>query len=231
MARFFKSLFVVILICLGVFFIFSYRLEVTRFFSKSAPFFNGLFRENTDQRKIIELQAEIAQLKFDANTAEERQEDDRYHYKVAEIYSRYPFNDQSVVIINLGSADGMREGMPVFLERGVLFGKVRAVRRTQSDVETIFNTSWKTSVSVGEKNIKAVYVGGPVPMLDFIPKDAVVTPGDAVLNIAPDIPLHASLGTVFSTDPSSYDVWQKAKVSPDFDLNNFHTVLVMLDFP
>jgi rod shape-determining protein MreC len=179
------------------------------------------------------LQAEIAGLKADSNLAEKAQQlkEDKYHYKIAEIYSRYPFNDQSMVVINLGSADGIKEGMPVFLERGVLFGKVRTVRRTQSDVETIFNTSWKTSVSIGTGNVKAVYVGGPIPTLDFIPKDAKIAAGDSILNIAPDLPLHVSLGTVLSMDPSSYDVWQRAKISPDFDLNTFNTVLVMIDFP
>lgn len=234
MGKFLKSLALFGALIALLFVLYLYRGVVTEVLARFGTGLRNLSRERESDRKILELESELQRLRNERALTETKSalsSEDRYRYKIAEIYSRYPFNDQSIVFINLGSDDGIKEGMPVFIEKGVLLGKVKKVKRTQSEVETIFSALWKTSVAVGSKDVKAVYVGGASPSLDFVPKDAVLTSGERVVSIAPDLPLGTLLGKVSEIDKNSYEVWQRAKVEPLFYPESFSTVLVLVDFP
>ena len=232
MARFLKSLAWFGALIALLFFLYSYRAAISETFARAGIFLRGLPRERDGDRKILELSAEVERLKSELSRARAAlSKEDRYHYKIARIYSRYPFNDQSAVYIDLGSEDGIREGMPVFVTKGVLLGKVKKAHRTQAEVETIFSALWKTSVSAGRGGVKAVYLGGAVPRLDFVPKDAAISAGEGISSISPDLPLGTLLGKVLKVEKEAYEVWQKAEVEPLFYSESFSTVLVLVDFP
>ncbi|MEK9177338.1 MAG: rod shape-determining protein MreC, partial [Patescibacteria group bacterium] len=231
MAKFLKQLAVLGALIALLFVLYSYRGFLAQVSARAGTSLRDFARGSDKDAEILALQSENQRLRNElAYVGEEakRPAEDRYRYKIAEVHSRYPFNDQSAVFLSLGSLDGVREGMPVFVEKGVLLGKIKKVARTQSEVETILSPQWKTSVAVGEKKVKAVYAGGVPPELDLIPKDAALAPGDLVISIAPDLPLGTLLGKVKEAGGETYDVWQKAEVEPLFFPESFQTVLVLV---
>lgn len=234
MARFFKLLLGALALLAALFFLYTYRTPIVRTLSGAATAVKNFSSDNADRRKIIELEAknQILSLELERTASTNSlPKDERYHYKTARVHSRYPFNDASLVVIDLGSDDGIREQMPVFVEKGVLFGKVRKVRRTTSEVESIWSAGWRMSVAIGESGTKAVYIGGDKPSLDLVPKEAKISAGDAVISTSPDAPLGSFVGKVSEVSNNSYDVWQRASVIPAFDAGEFSTVFVLVDFP
>ncbi|MDO8556933.1 MAG: rod shape-determining protein MreC [Candidatus Jorgensenbacteria bacterium] len=153
------------------------------------------------------------------------------HYIEARLYSRYPFNDQGVIVVAAGSDDGVRLDMPVLAREGVLFGRISAVRRTQSEVETIFDPAWRSSVYIGEKNTKAVLRGGKTPVIEFVPKEAAIQKGEIITNSSPNFPLGASAGTILLVHAVDRDLWQSADIDPGYTLNDVQSALIVTDFP
>jgi rod shape-determining protein MreC len=235
MKRFFGYLLLALVLLGAFFFFYRSRAGASEFLSGLTSSIFTIGREEESARRIAELEArnkvlelDLAELRSDSTR---RIADDRYHYKTARVYSRYPFNDASLITINLGSDDGVKEGMPVFAAKGVLLGKIRSVSRTESEIETIWSPAMRVSVTVGSEGIKAVYLGGSSPSLDLIPKEAKISEGASVLSTSPEFPLSSSLGSVSEISSASYEVWQKAKVAPAFEVDMLRTVFVMVDFP
>lgn len=155
----------------------------------------------------------------------------RYHYKTAGVFSNYPFNNYASLIINAGSDDGIKVGMPVLAGEGVLLGKIKEVSRTQSEVATIFDPNWRSAAAFGPNRIKALLIGGPAPYLDLISKEATTTIGDSVFNLAKDFPLNLNLGKILNSESGEESIWFRAKVEPPVHFEGLRKVMVILDFP
>jgi cell shape-determining protein MreC len=234
MKSFFRFLGLAALFLGLIIFFFTSRESIARFLGALRVRTLAFGSENALSRTLLELSAENERLVREIERAGIKtpaSQGDRYHYKTARVFSRYPFNDEATVVIDLGSEDGMKEHMPVFVSRGVLLGKIRSVSRTQSEVETIRNASWRTSVTIGSEGTKAVYSGGSSPFLDLIPKDVKLHEGDKIVSVSPEFPLGTVLGTVGKLSGATYDVWQQAKVVPAYEPEAFSTVFVLVDFP
>ncbi len=146
-------------------------------------------------------------------------------------YSRYPFNDKSLLVIQGGSDENLALSMPVMYGDFILAGRVTRVSRTQSEVQTIFDPSWKSSVYIGASKIKAVLKGGENPTLELIPKDAVIAEGDVVVNSSPDFPLGVFIGTVSSVSKKEHDLWAKADLRVGYSFDDVRNVSVITNFP
>jgi cell shape-determining protein MreC len=154
-----------------------------------------------------------------------------YDYRVAGVYSDYPFNNYASLAIDLGTEDGVKVGMPVLASEGVLLGKIKSADRTRSEVATIFDPNWRSAAAFGVDRVKALLVGGPAPYLDLIPKEAAMVPGDAVFNLAKEFPLNLNLGKVLERDSGDGGIWSRAKVEPPVRFENLEKVMVVLNFP
>ena len=233
MKGFLKSLLFFIALLALLFFLWSSREVLGEALAKAGASLRNFAEDNQKDKKFLSLEAENQMLREELALQKQKARlgEGRYRYKLARVYSRYPFNDQSVVFLDVGSENGIKEGMPVFVEEGIFLGKVKHVNRTQSEVETIWSATWKTSVAVGPEKVKAVYAGGSAPRLELVPKEANIKEGDRVVSIAPDLPLGVLLGEVAVSDAATYDVWKTAKVEPLFSPESFSTALVLVDFP
>ncbi len=152
-------------------------------------------------------------------------------YLEAQVYSHYPFNDRNALIIDRGSLDGVKVGMPVLAARGVLLGRVTNVKDRVSEDRKSIDPAWKSSVVVGEHKIKAVLQGANNPRLELIPKDAVIKEGDMITNIAPEYPIALRVGSIGSARLDEKKVWQIADVDVAFGIEDIDTVLVVTNFP
>lgn len=148
----------------------------------------------------------------------------------AEVYSRYPLSDKSSVVISGGSDDGLKPGMPVFVGN-YLLGSISSVRRVQSDVETIFSSSWRSSVYIGSSRAKAVLHGGDAPVVELIARDAHVSKGDVVVNSSASAPLSTHLGMLGDVSGGDHDLWFTAPLATPFVFDDVRNVRVLKNFP
>lgn len=215
----------------GIFIFVAVRPEKVSIFDSVRAFFVSLPQCTSLSAQLSELRLENESLRKKTEQEEGDIADDRFHYKVGRVYSRYPSNDRSSVVIDIGSEDGVSPGMPAMAYDDVLFGRVRSVSRTQSEIETIFSPRWKNSVGIGEKLSKAVFEGSNVPGVGLISKDDPIVLGDRVVNLSPDFPLYAYIGSISSTSSSPNDAWQSASVEIPYSLQEIERIYILVDFP
>ncbi len=229
MKNFFKFfLFFIFIICTLTVLIVAHR-DIASFLHDGSAFLSSLFSR---QYTIQELTLENESLKQQLESLHiPREKKERYHYKIARVYSQYPFNDAASIIVDLGSDDGITVGMPVMVKEGIFLGKVKNVKRTQSEIETIFSPEWKMSVNIGKNMIKAVLNGAPTPGIDLIPIDENVSFGDKVTNNTSDFPMGALLGTISEINKNANDVWKRSSLKTPYKIEFLNTVLIIVDFP
>jgi cell shape-determining protein MreC len=157
-------------------------------------------------------------------------------YLTARVYSRYPFDDNQTLIINIGSKDGVKVGWPVLAAENYLLGKIISVKADISEVRTIFSPDWKSEVKIGQGNppaqagIEAVLVGGRQPTLEFISADAKINPGDEITSASPGLPLGLFVGKVSEIIPHPAVSLQQAKLRTDYDPNKLGKVFIISDY-
>ena len=193
-------------------------------FGAADPEFNY---ENWQNLKIQNgLLAQIS-----AGAKEETPLSGEYRYKIAGVFSDYPFNNYGSIVINAGADDGLKIGMPVLAAEGILIGRIKEVKKNQSEAATIFDPNWRSAAAFGPDRVKALLVGGPAPYLDLVPKDAVVKMNDAVFNLAKDFPLNLNIGKVIGRSDGENGIWSRVKLEPPISFENLKKVLVITDFP
>lgn len=225
-----------IFLCLVLLFFIFNRFNITVFLNKirlsGISFFDSDFNYPTFQKLKLENEALKSEIDFLKNQPESVALPN-FNYLIADVYSFYPFNNRSLLVINQGKDNGLKEGLPVLAVKGVIIGKIKSVERTKSEVQTIFDSAWRSSAAIGERRIKAALIGGLSPLLQFVPKDAEIKAGDQVFNISPDLPFNFLVGKIEEVSRSnSSRNWLEAKLGVTYgEISNLDKVLVVLDFP
>ena len=166
-----------------------------------------------------------------AGTERETPLSGEYRYESAGVFSDYPFNNYGSLVINAGADNGLKTGMPVLAAEGILIGRIKEVKKTQSEVATIFDPNWRSATAFGPDRVKALLVGGPAPYLDLVPREAVVNINDAIFNLAKDFPLNLNIGKVMGRSDEENGIWSRVKLEPPVSFENLKKVLVITDFP
>ncbi len=225
-STFLIALVIVSLAILIVFFgqdIFSSVRDKTEFF------FTNLSKEFNYQ-ECQSLARENELLKFELSKYAGDSENETGGSRIAEVFSRYPFNNKERLIVNLGGRAGIETGFPVLSPDGYLLGVVSAVRNNQSEVQTIFDPEWKSSVASGGASTKAVMKGGQIPELELIPKESEIKEGDYIFNISPDFPYGKLIGKVRSVDENPEKTWYTASVEIPYDIDEITEVVILTGF-
>ena len=201
------------------------------------PSFSNLYYKFRGVTSVDEnnlLRGEIKNLKFEnkdlKNKLSESKGKTDDSYKVANVYSEYPFNDRRSLVIDVGSKDGIAPGMAVLVGEHSLIGKIDSVTSNKSTVQTIFDPAWQSSVVIGEARVKAVLRGGNPPYLDLIPKESVLLDGALVSNISEKLPINLLFGEIINISPTTNDAWQNAKLKTFYDLDILDQVRIVIDF-
>ncbi len=155
---------------------------------------------------------------------------DGYRVIGANVFSSYPFNNYSLLVVNAGSNEGLAVGMPVLAGNNVLLGKITSVSVHASEVQTFFDPSWKSSVFVGDAKTSGLLDGGPSPFVDFIPKNATTSAGMIITNADAGFPLGLLVGSVDSVQSINNNLWQSAKIKTLFDLSSLRQVFIVTNF-
>ncbi len=114
---------------------------------------------------------------------------------VAGVFSAYPFNFRPVLTLSRGASAGVKEGAAVVLG-GVLVGQVTRVSAEIGVAKTVFDPRWEIPVRIGAAGVDAVLVGGTVPRLTLIAKDAAIGAGDTLTAADPSLPFGLAIGEI-----------------------------------
>ncbi|MDP3953474.1 MAG: rod shape-determining protein MreC [bacterium] len=145
----------------------------------------------------------------------------------AVVYSSYPFNSKSELIIGQGVQDGVAVGDTILSGNSVLVGRVREVSEDKSVVTTIFDPGFETAVRIGDQEIDALMRGGNELLLDLIPTDAEVEAGQSVVTAGSELPYGLHIGIVKEVKEAGGSVFKKALVEPGFEVKALRNVNIL----
>jgi rod shape-determining protein MreC len=185
------------------------------------------------QTQVIELQQQVTETQILSALVDFARASPENTYKAATVIGRDPSPFLRYVIINIGSNDGIRQGMPVVTEQG-LVGCVDAVTSDAARVQLIADPASAVNVSLQNSKTEAILVGSITGnlSLDMISQDVTVQPGDVVLTsgLGGGYPPNLLVGQVISVRKLDYELFQQATVQPIVNYDKLQFVLVITNF-
>lgn len=143
----------------------------------------------------------------------------------AKVFSAYPFADRSKLTVNAGSLQGIEIGDAVIIDNS-LVGRVKAVYKRTSVVQTIFDSEFKIPVRIGTSELNALYTGGINPRLNMISAGDIPQYGELVLSVSPDLPYGLGLGQILQVVEGPL---QEASIRPLFEIKEIRNVFIITD--
>ena len=185
------------------------------------------------QIQIIELQQQVIEAEVLSTLVDYARSRSENRYTAAAVigYDTSPF--MRYVIINRGSDDGLRRGMPVVTNQG-LVGQIAAVTAKAARVELIIDPASLVNVYLQQADTEALLKGqvtGDVE-LDMIPQSASVQAGDLVVTsgLGGNYPPNIVVGQVTNVRKRDFDLFQTAGVQPAVNFEDLQIVLVIINF-
>ena len=185
------------------------------------------------QTEIISLKQQIDETRILSALVDFARVNPEYRYVAATVIGRDPSPFLQYAIINRGSDDGLRRGMPVVTQQG-LVGRIAAVTAGAARIQLITDPGSKINVRIQPSGAGAVLQGeitGDVS-LDMIPQSANVQTGDLVLTsgLGGSYPPDVLIGQVTGVRSRDNDLFQSASVQPVVDFSQLDIVLVITNF-
>lgn len=185
------------------------------------------------QAQVIELQQRVNETEILAALVDFSRTNPESTYKAAAVIGRDPSPFLHYVIINRGSNDDIRRGMPVVTNQG-LVGRVEAVIADAARVQLITDPASAINVYLQNADTDAVLMGsvtGDVS-LDMISQDVPVEAGDLILTsgLGGGYPSDLPLGQVVTLRSQEFELFQQATVQPAVDFTRLEIVLVITNF-
>lgn len=185
------------------------------------------------QAQVIELQQQNQQIDVLSALVDFARARPVYDYVAADVIGRDPSPFLQYVIINRGSDDGLRRGMPVATSQG-LVGRISAVIAGAARVQLITDASSVVNVSLQSTNASAVLQGNLTGelTLTMIPQDIGVENGEVLLTsgLGGNFPPNILIGQVTGVRSRSFELFQTASVQPLVDFARLEIVLVIRNF-
>jgi rod shape-determining protein MreC len=189
-----------------------------------------------DNLRLKEVEAENARLRELLRFAQINPLSDyRGGQVIARVISRGPTNYLSSLTIDLGSEHGIKAGMPVVTERG-LVGRVYKVGPTSSIILPLTDPSSVVPAMVKRSSSRAVGVvngkAGTQPVMEFIAQDADVSVGDEIITsgLGGNFPKGITIGQVTEVNKRDFDMYQETIIRPTVNFDQLEFVLVITNF-
>ncbi|MGB2911108.1 MAG: rod shape-determining protein MreC [Anaerolineales bacterium] len=185
------------------------------------------------QTEIIVLKQQISETRVLSALVDFARVQPENRYLAATAIGRDPSPFLEYVIINRGSDDGLRRGMPVVTQQG-LIGRVAAVTADAARVQLITDPASTINVKLEPSGAQAVIrgeVSGEIS-LAMIPQSAPVEIGDLILTsgLGGNYPANILIGQVTGVRRRETDLFQSASVQPVVDFNQLEIVLIITNF-
>ncbi|GAB4580963.1 MAG: hypothetical protein Fur0022_37080 [Anaerolineales bacterium] len=185
------------------------------------------------QAQVIELQQQNQQIDVLSALVDFARDRPAYDYVAADVIGRDPSPFLQYVIINRGSDDGLRRGMPVVTAQG-LVGRIAAVTAGAARVQLITDAASVVNTTLQSTEAGAVLQGSLTGALTLtmIPQDVGVEPGELLLTsgLGGNFPPNILIGQVTGIRSRSFELFQTASVQPVVDFARLEIVLVIRNF-
>lgn len=185
------------------------------------------------QSQVIELQQQLAETNILSALVDFARANPENRYQAAAVigYDTSPF--VKYVLINRGSDDGLRRGMPVVTQQG-LVGRIEAVTAGAARVQLITDPGSTVNVTLEPSGASAVLIGqitGDI-VLEMIPQGTNVQVGDLVLTsgLGGGFPPNILIGQISGLRSRDQDLFQRATVQSVVDFRQLEIVLIITNF-
>jgi len=232
------------------FLIFSIKPIATRFYDGSANFSRS-YQERRDKEdlniKVTSLESEIARLTVANSQCQETLEENDKLRATLEFLDNNNFQaveaaviakeslaaDSRDLVINRGSKDGLRAGLGVVNESGVIIGQVQEVKDSIASICLTINPGCQLAASIQNQNRTQGITDGDLGLtikMEYIPQLEKISVGDTVITsgLGGKIPRGLVIGQVTQVRNASNEVWQSATIEPTVNLDNLTVVSVII---
>lgn len=160
----------------------------------------------------------------------------RYKYLMANIISQPALlgagEDENDLILDKGSQDGLRLGLAVVNEDGVIVGKITELKEKIARVCLITNYNCKLAATVQNQTRTIGLTDGNLGLtikMSFVPQSEKVSIGDTVITsgLGGSIPRGLVIGKIIQVDNKSNEIWQELNIEPLINLDNLTIVAVV----
>jgi rod shape-determining protein MreC len=185
------------------------------------------------QVQIIELQQQVTEAQLLSTLVDYERRHVENEYIAASVIARDISPFMHYVIIDRGSDAGLRKGMPVITQQG-LVGNIAAVTAGAARVQLINDPGSSINVILQKSDVEAVLNGqitGEI-QLNMISQNAVVQPGDLVMTsgLGGNYPADLVIGQIVTVRSEPSSLFQTASVQPAVDFSQIEIVLIITNF-
>lgn len=154
-------------------------------------------------------------------------------YIAASVIGKDPSPFMGYVILDHGTNDGVRHGMPVVTEQG-LVGRVTAVTANACRVQLVSDAGFNANVRTQQTQVEGLVLGSVTGdiTLDMVTQEVVLTPGELILTsgLGGNYPADVLIGAVETVRREENALFQSASVQPAVDFRNMQVVLIIRNF-
>ena len=156
-----------------------------------------------------------------------------FQYAAAAVIGKDPSPFLHYIIIDHGSDEGIRRGMPVVTQSG-LVGRIDAVTAGAARVQLITDPGSVVNVKLQAQKINA-QINGSITgeiTLDMVPQDTNLEPGEVILTsgLGGNYPADILIGQVITVRQFENELFQTATLQPIVDYSQLQAVLVIKNF-
>jgi rod shape-determining protein MreC len=185
------------------------------------------------ETQLVQMQQQMQELQVLSALVGFARDNPENQYVGGSVIGRDPVPFLRFIQINKGSDDGLRHGMPVVTQQG-LVGRIDAVTAGAARVQLITDSNSAVNVRLQSTGTEAMLVGsvtGEVS-LQMVPQDVILKPGELILTsgLGGNYPQGIVVGQVITVRKRENDLFQTASIQPAVDLSNLPAVLVITNF-
>ena len=185
------------------------------------------------QTQLIQLQQELSQSQAINALVGFARLHPESQYIAATVIGRDPSPFMKYVYIDAGSDDGLRHGMPVVTQDG-LVGRIDAVTAGGARIQLITDPGSAVNIRLQTSNIDAVLTGsltGDIT-LEMLPRDSDISVGEIVLTsgLGGSYPPNIFVGQVQSVQNKENELFKTATIQPLVNFSDLNAVLVVGNF-
>ncbi len=227
------------------------QLSATGITSSAARFFNTITRVRTLEQEYAALDTRAKQLEAEIETLREVEKENgqlrsllnfaqtlpRLELRGAQIVARVVGEESTnfidTVLIDLGEVHGIRTGMPVVTDQG-LVGRISDVTENNAKVLLLSDPGSSASALMADSRLNGIVHGGTGNnlIMDFIPQGPTFEVGETVLSsgLGGKFPKGLTIGMIESIESAPNAVFQTATVRPAVDFGSLELVMVITNF-
>ena len=185
------------------------------------------------QSEIVQLQENLSQAQILYSLLDFMRSNPEHEYVAATVIGREISPYMQYMIIDKGSNDGIRYGMPVVTQQG-LVGRIDAVIGNASRVELISDAKSVVNVRLQSANVDAQVQGSITGemSLEMVPQATDVQVGEVILTsgLGGTYPPNIFVGQVLTMQTKQNTLFQTGSVQPMVDFSRINAVLIITNF-